>query len=210
MRRKDKYFPQVRCFKCVQIAAFLFLIVGILSLIFSLNGVVFPLYAQIVTNDYFDPLRDQKLLTINEQYHLSKGKFYKRFREGIVSGNFKLAIAELDFVLRYWPNHPKALLLMASIAKMKKDPNLADRYFRKALHFYPQHAMTHGQYGHFLVEVGRIEEGIKHLQEGIKINEKLIVAYEWLGEAYSLRGDSKRAKDALAKARHWREARGKK
>jgi Tfp pilus assembly protein PilF len=178
---------------------------GMLSLIFSLGGGIFPLYAQTINNDYFDPLRDQKLLDLNEQYHLSKGKFYKRFREGLASGNFQLAIAELDFVLRYWPNHPKALLFMASIAKMQKDPNLADQYFRKALHFYPQHATTHGQYGHYLVEVGRIEEGINHLHEAIQIDEQLIVAYEWLGEAYYLQGDSKRAKEAIAKAHHWRK-----
>ncbi|WNM63980.1 tetratricopeptide repeat protein [Candidatus Nitrospira neomarina] len=187
-----------------------FLIFRILLLYFTLGGGVFSLSAQTFNNDYFDPLRDQKLLNTNEQYHLSKGTFYKHFREGSASGNLQLAIAELEFILRYWPNHPNALLFIASIAKMKNDPNLADQYFRKALHLFPQHAITHGQYGHFLVEVGRIEEGINHLHEAIQMNEQLMVAYEWLGEAYNLQGDSKRAKEAIAKANHLRKNQGEK
>lgn len=49
------------------------------------------------------------------------------------------AIEELNYTLRKFPNHPKALMLMELAAKLNKTPTLAIPYFEKALKFYPEH-----------------------------------------------------------------------
>ncbi|RMH37807.1 MAG: hypothetical protein D6690_01565 [Nitrospirae bacterium] len=144
--------------------------------------------AQQINNDYFSPSRDEKLLRMVERYHLTPKTFWPKYREGVVSGKFRLAVKELEFVLRYFPNHPKALMLLANIAKMTKTRHLADAYFKKALHLYPRYALTHAQYGKFLSDMGSVAEGIEHLQQAITLDPRLAVAYDWLAKAYRVQG----------------------
>jgi Tfp pilus assembly protein PilF len=109
--------------------------------------------------------------------------------------------ADLDFVLRYFPNHPKALLLIGSKARLQNDPVLAVRYFEKAVSLYPQHAITHAQYGEFLVSVNKIDAGIEKLKRALAIDPDLAVAHAWLAEAYFKQGKPQLGMESYKKAR---------
>jgi Tfp pilus assembly protein PilF len=143
--------------------------------------------------DYFDP-EAQGLLGMVEQYHLVSGTPFWTYYKNI-DRDYGHALNELKFILRYFPNHPKALTLLGVVAKQVQVPMLPIPYYEKALELYPQHAITHAQFGAYLVEINKIDQGIESLQNAIKIDSKLRVAYIWLAGAYEKKGN----KDATAR-----------
>lgn len=155
--------------------------------------------ADVLNKDYFDLKDRQELILLGnvEKYHLGPEKFWKWYS----AGKFYSAIDEIKFVLRYFPNHPNALELLGFTAKLNKTPSLAIPYFENALSLYPQYGLTHAQYGKYLVEIGRLEEGITRLKKAIEIDPKLAVAYEWLSKAYSKSGDMELGRQAAEKAK---------
>ena len=153
--------------------------------------------AQGVTpRDYFDPTHRVELTTV-EKYHLTKETFWMEFN----SKRYHYALKELEFVLRHFPNHPKALQLAELVAKMWDKPHLAIPYYEKAVTLFPQHAITHAQYGNYLVDTGQAEKGIKRLQTAIEMDPKLPVAYYWLWEAYTKNGNVEKARQIAEKAK---------
>ena len=146
--------------------------------------------------DYFNPEYKGELGEV-EDYHLSKETFWKEFE----SRQYNYALQDLRFVLRYFPNHPKALQLMELLGKITQQPHLAIRYYEKAVKLYPQYALTHAQYGNYLVDIGQTEEGIGRLQRAIQINPKLAVTYYWLWDAYTKIGNLEMARQIAEKAK---------
>ena len=178
--------------------------IGVVFIIHSVLFSILPVKAQELNNDYFTahpPLRGEYLLGTVERYHLSATKgFWPQFS----AGQYTYAFSELKYVLRYFPNHPKALHLLGRIAILTKTPLLPISYYRHALQLYPQYAYTHAQYGRYLSEIGDddilIKEGIAELNNSIEMNPKLAVAYTWLANAYNKIGNSELALQADKKA----------
>jgi tetratricopeptide (TPR) repeat protein len=153
--------------------------------------------AQAVTpRDYFDP-KNKATLVVVETRHLGKDSFWVEFE----SRRYYYALLELKFVLRWFPNHPKALELMGLIAKLQNQPHMAIPYYEKAVGLYPQYAITHAQYGNYLVDTGQAEKGIIRLQRALQINPKLAVAYYWLWDAYTKIGNPEMARQIAEKAK---------
>jgi Tfp pilus assembly protein PilF len=146
--------------------------------------------------DYFATARDSSILRDVERYHLGPDNFWMKYR----AGQFRLAMDELKFVLRYFPNHPKALSLMGVLAKLTKSPSSVVVYYERALRLYPERAITHAQYGAYLSDIGQNDAGIKKLQKAVEIDPKLNAAYVWLAEAYMKSGKSELAARALEDA----------
>jgi tetratricopeptide (TPR) repeat protein len=150
----------------------------------------------VVERDYFDPKYRLELVTV-EKYHLTKETFWQEFE----SKRYHYALGELKFVLRHFPNHPKALQLMELVAKMTNQPHLVIPYYEKAVRLFPQHALTHAQYGNYLVDTGQAEKGIGRLQRAIEIDPKLTVTYYWLWDAYTRTGNREMAQQIAEKAK---------
>ena len=148
--------------------------------------------------DYFDP-EAQGLLGMVEQYHLISGTPFWSYYKNI-DRDYGHALNELKFILRYFPNHPKALTLLGVVAIQVKVPMLPTPYFEKALEMYPQHAITHAQFGAYLVEIDKVDRGIEALQDAVKIDPRLGVAYAWLAGAYQKKGDGQLARKAQEQA----------
>ncbi|MEQ1846397.1 MAG: hypothetical protein ABL983_12595, partial [Nitrospira sp.] len=74
-------------------------------------------------------------------------------------------------------------------------------YYEKALAEFPQYAVTHAQFGHYLIEIGKAEEGIAKLKRAIEMDSKLKPAYVWLAEGYYTKGEHEQARQAAKKAR---------
>lgn len=154
--------------------------------------------AEVVERDYFradeDPAWRQQL-NINNAHHTDM--VLERLRQG----NNSLAMEEAKFTLRYWPNHPRALILMEVIARATRAPSLPIPYYEKAVRQYPQYAVTHAQYGHYLVEIESVDEGIMQLQQAVEIDPMLGAAHAWLAEAYLKAGKRKLARKSAEQAR---------
>jgi tetratricopeptide (TPR) repeat protein len=151
---------------------------------------------EVTARDYFDP-RNKATLAVVEKRHLSKDSFWKPFE----ARQYYYSLLELKFVLRWFPNHPKALELIGLIAKLQNQPHMAIPYYEKAVRLYPQYAITHAQYGNYLVDTGQAEKGIERLQRALQINPKLAVAYYWLWDAYNKDGNPEMAQQIAEKAK---------
>jgi len=160
--------------------------------------------ATAINNDYFyassvsdkdDELQRHALLLNVDKNHMDPAM------AAISQRDFKNALAHLDYTLVRFPNHPRALTLLGAVAKLTNTPTLAIPYYEHALRLYPQYAFTHAQYGHYLSEISRREEGILKLKAAIELDAKLAVAYAWLSEAYSKSGRPELAQEAGEQAR---------
>jgi len=150
----------------------------------------------VVPHDYFDQRYKVELATV-ENYHLTKETFWAEYE----SKRYHYALNELTFVLRHFPNHPKALQLAELVAKMSNQPHLAIPYYEKAVGLFPQHAITHAQYGNYLVDIGQAEKGIERLQGALQIDPKLAAAHYWLWDAYNKIGNQEMARQIAEKAK---------
>ncbi len=158
------------------------------------RGISNPEYVR----DYFD--HDDEPMAAGQLDMIDNAHTRKAIR-WIREGRYRDAIADLHFVLIRWPNHPKALMILTSVSALSGSPMLPKAYFEKALSLYPQHAITHAQYGKFLVEVGEIDAGIAKLKYAVEKDSSLTAGYVWLAEAYAKKGDRVRAGEAAKRAK---------
>ncbi len=157
--------------------------------------------------DYFRTTTDHKLknsLNTVEKYHFcfqgqcaDKTNFWEKFN----AGKYGSAIKELEYVLRIFPNHPRALNMMELMAKLTKSPALAVPWYEKALKSYPYYSIIHANYGNYLININRIDSGIEEVQQAIKINPKYAKAYIYLARAYREMGKSELAASNAEKAK---------
>ena len=143
--------------------------------------------------NYF--LKDSHRPTRQQIYNVNKHHLKKALRH-LASNKPARAIPELNFTLRYVPNHPKALQLMGMVGKLTNQTKMAEQYFAQAVRVFPQYALTHAQYGKFLVDIGRFDEGIEELKMAESIQPDLKTVFLWLSEAYQKNGDVEEAKMA--------------
>jgi len=127
--------------------------------------------------------------------------FGNKFWQLYTSRRWDDAIGELKFILGRVPNHPKALMLLSSIAQIIQNPALALNHFTRALKFYPQHAVTHALFGNFLIDIGQIDIGISELKEAIRIDPKFKYAYVKLAEAYAKENKLELSREAMDQAK---------
>jgi predicted Zn-dependent protease len=119
----------------------------------------------------------------------------------IREGKMQAAINDVVYTLDRFPNHPKGLQLASAVAKIANTPSLASCYFERAVKLYPQYAITHAQYGAYLIGSGQLDGGISRLKQAVEIDPKLAAAYALLAKAYNQTGKSDLAREAADKAR---------
>jgi Tfp pilus assembly protein PilF len=121
--------------------------------------------------------------------------------EWIRQGRLDNAVLDVRYTLDRFPNHPKGLQMAGIVAQLTKKPSLAVYYFERALKLYPQYAITHTQYGAYLVGIGETDAGIARLKEAVEIDPKLPAAYVLLAKAYNKNGNLELARQAAEKAK---------
>ena len=156
--------------------------------------------------NYF--LKDSDLKTWQMVRNVNK-LHLKPALDHLTKGKPKNAIPELNFVLRYVPNHPKALQLMGVVTRLTGRPKVGEQYFAQAIRVYPDHALTHAQFGNFLIELGRIEEGIERLETARSIQPDMTMVYLWLAEAYHKHGDLEKEREAKGQAQELKKQKAK-
>ncbi|MBL1275773.1 MAG: tetratricopeptide repeat protein [Ectothiorhodospiraceae bacterium] len=117
------------------------------------------------------------LLRNVEKFHLPQGlaKMNKK--------KYDRALEDFDFVLRYYPNHPKGLLFMSEVSRRMKKPEIAEKYFQKAFKMYPGYANTHSIYGIFLQKTDRMERAIEQYRKSLKLKPNASETHYNLGLA---------------------------
>ena len=157
-----------------------------------------PLSAWAIVSDYFTAHEDHEVF---RDLNLIDGDHTNKVLRWIRNNRIDMAIADIKFTLTRFPNHPRALLLMESVARVSKVPQLPLPYYEHALEVFPQYAVTYGQYGRYLAEIGKVDEGIQQLNMAVEIDPDYAATYAWLAEVYSKTGQTNLAKQAAKRAR---------
>lgn len=110
------------------------------------------------------------------------------------------AQGDLEFILKYFPNHPHALAKIGEVSLATKRPDLANKHFEAAISRYPQHDETHVIYGTFLHKLGRLDAAVAEYQRALEINPDSAYGHYNLGLAYVDRKDYSQANAHAQKA----------
>jgi tetratricopeptide (TPR) repeat protein len=136
---------------------------------------------ELINMDYFtaqDETETTHLLNLVEIAHTNK------VLPQISKNDYGGALSDIKYTLNRFPNHPRGLVLIGVYARLTKGYGLPVPYYEKAIRLFPQHALTHAQYGAYIIALGSIEAGIKKLQQAVEMNPELVFAYVWLAAAY--------------------------
>ncbi len=134
--------------------------------------------------DYTMRSQIPKDLTIVETYHFTPEV------EQLIAGHSGTIEGDIDYTLRAWPNHHKALLSIVRYqlginskmrqGKLKTPPEC---YLQRAIHFSPQDSASYSIYAYYLNKVGQSKRAADVYEKAIKItpnNAKLEYAYSLL------------------------------
>ncbi|MEO8751351.1 MAG: tetratricopeptide repeat protein [Casimicrobiaceae bacterium] len=101
------------------------------------------------------------------------------------SRQFEPALADCEFILRYFPNHPKALLALADICLAWKNPRCnPDPYFDNAISVNPNTSSTYSARGIYLLRANRVSEAVAALKQAVAVDPNSVNAQYNLGLAY--------------------------
>jgi predicted Zn-dependent protease len=119
--------------------------------------------------DYRDPLARGESLKVVESYHFSPAV------ESLIGGQTGAVIGDLDYTLRAFPNHHRALNSVAQYelrgGKVWASPTVrsAGCYFERAIAFRRDDQVVRMLYANFLVKSGRTSEGRRQYEEALLI-----------------------------------------
>ena len=99
--------------------------------------------------------------------------------EGLIKGHDGTLESDLDYTLRAWPNHHRALLSIiryqVQVVKKLRTGKLAsppECYLQRAIHFSPKDAASYSLYGYYLQKTGHLDEAVKYYENALEIDSK--------------------------------------
>lgn len=150
--------------------------------------------------DYTDPVDKKHKLPVVEKHHFNSNV------EKLVQGQTGQLGGDLDYTLRAFPNHHKALGSIAKLGLREKASKLRGAnysvlcYFDRALRFKPNDATVRMIYGDYLLKLGKADQAREQLQEAVRLQpENPTINYN-LGLLYLKQNDYEKAKTYAKKA----------
>jgi Tfp pilus assembly protein PilF len=119
----------------------------------------------------------------------------------ISKGDLINAVLDIEYTLRAFPNHPRALQFAALVSQMNHKHAWAIKCFETAISSYPHYALTYAQFGLFLVSINDVDAGLEQLKKAVEIEPEFAAGYAGLAHAYTKKGDIEQARKAAKKAR---------
>jgi tetratricopeptide (TPR) repeat protein len=177
-------------------------------------------YGQYGPFDYYNPSEAPK----DALYLVEMAHFGAKTADLARRGDWCFYWGDLDYTLRAFPNHPRALMTMAEylqhhescLRHMKSSTRLQDvaadmeaggweertpdYYFKKGIEFRPQYAASHVIYGRYLAQVNRLDEALQQYLAAEKLDLKSADAQYYLGMLYLQKNDLAKAKGYAEKA----------
>jgi tetratricopeptide (TPR) repeat protein len=131
----------------------------------------------------------QKLYTLHD-LQIVEGAHFTPEVENLIHGKSGYLGDDLDYTLRAWPNHHRALLsisryqfkINSKLAKGKLNTPV-ECYFLRAVNFSPKDSVTMSLYGYFLRKTGHLKEAVPAYEEALKFSpntSKIEYAYSLL------------------------------
>lgn len=120
----------------------------------------------------------------------------------LVERDFDRARDPLDRAFKIDDQSPEAHVLYAVLSDGEGEPEIAEKYYRKALRIAPKNSQALNNYGSFLIVRNRIDEALPLLEQAVQDTGYVLraQAYENLGIARLLDSDRTGAQLAFARA----------
>lgn len=141
--------------------------------------------------DYTDPAHVNEKLPIVEDYHFN---IDVELLTGGMSSEYPGS--DLDYTLRAFPNHHRALYSMANLALRDGASRLppgarwsADCYFQRAIRFRPDDATVRSIYGIYFVKLNDLDGAKEQFVRAVTLAPKNAEAHYNLGLVYEKLGD---------------------
>ena len=141
-----------------------------------------------------------------DSLRLVEGAHFTPEVEKLISGNRGALGADLDYTLRAFPNHPRALTSIARLALRTKGSKVQgmkysfECYFNRALRFQPDDPAVHAVYGGYLSKIGRLDEAIDRLNEAVRLQPEDATSNYNLALVYFDKKDYEKARRYARKA----------
>ncbi len=118
--------------------------------------------------DYTNATHVAENLPIVEKVHLTPEV------EALIKGSTGTIMGDLDYTLRAFPNHHRALYAMARYALQPDFPGHAPHYppecyFRRAIAFKPADGVAHMIYGIFLHKQNKLSEALREYGQAMEL-----------------------------------------
>ena len=139
----------------------------------SVNAEVNDFVCGSLENAYgpFDYRTDKKQLPVVDHFH------FRPQVENLVKGTTGSVGADIDYTLRAFPNHHRALMAMVRLGDKARTDKPAgashsvECYLRRAARFRPDDGMVSMIYATYLAKKGRGSEALKHLKIAVESGE---------------------------------------
>jgi len=145
--------------------------------------------------DYTDPshLVKQPGETISKREIVERVHFTREV-ENLISGfEVRDPLADLDYTLRAFPNHHRALSSMANYHILKKTQKLdgysIDCWFERAITFRSDDALVRVVYAIYLIKTGKNEKALVQYQDAVKLQPDSADAQYGIGLMYTNMGN---------------------
>ena len=149
----------------------------------------------------FTAAKDQRRIREVESHHFNAGT------ENLVRGQTSsFAGPDIDFLVRYSPNHHRGLAALVRLSLKDKTPRPSgvnipvECYLLRALEFTPSDAEVHKIYGTYLARLGRDAEALARFEQAEKLSpDDPVIAYN-IGLILTEKRDFERARLYAQKA----------
>jgi tetratricopeptide (TPR) repeat protein len=178
----------------------------------------------------FGPFDYRKKVEFAQNLRLVESAHFTDDVEQGIKGNAGYLGGDIDYTLRAFPNHHRALATLARVGLREKSPQVSNTkypvecYFVRAIRFTPDDGAVHAVYGNYLFALGKSEQAQEEFQTAVKlepenatINYNLGLAYVkannfdqaiiYAKKAYSLGFPLPGLKNKLIEAGKWTETR---
>lgn len=149
--------------------------------------------------DYTSSTDFNEKLPIVEQAHFTPEV------EALIAGNTGSLWGDLDYTLRAFPNHHRALYAMARYALQPDRPRepqyySAECYFSRAMVFKPDDGMVRMIYGIFLHKQDKLSKAAEEYRKAVRLMPDSPEAHYNLGLLYADIGEYAKAREAAEQA----------
>jgi tetratricopeptide (TPR) repeat protein len=103
----------------------------------------------------------------------------------IKTRQYASALADLEFVLNFYPNHPQALVMLGELCAMWRSPKcLPEESFARAVAVNPKVPGTYTARGIFLLREQRVKDSIASFRQALELDPDSLNAHYNIGLAY--------------------------
>jgi tetratricopeptide (TPR) repeat protein len=134
-----------------------------------------------MNNDYYKSAGTELLRSV-ERYHVGPASDKLRTHQ------YESASGDIDFTLRYFPNHPQGLSLLMQLCEQRKSgscaPELLSDVFARAVAANPEAAPTYVAQGIYLYRIKQLPDAITSLEKATTLDPDSLNAHYNLGLVY--------------------------